>query len=77
MLHIGALLLSEVKCERILGSAGRYTVNDLLRIFRSLYPDRGIANDLPNIQHDLRKLPNERSAQILKLMGTQRWTCLE
>ncbi|KAF5980165.1 aldehyde reductase II [Fusarium coicis] len=69
VLLIGALLLSEVKGERIFGSAGRYTVNDLLHIFRSLYPDRGIANDLPNIQHDLRKLPSERSAQMLKLMG--------
>lgn len=77
LLHIGALVLSGVKSERLFGCAGRYTVNDFLRIFRTLYPDRGIMHDVDNVPHDLRKVPNERSADVLKKMGVPGWKCLE
>ena len=76
-LHIGALLLPEIRSERLFGNAGRYTVNDFLRIFRELYPDRGIGDDIPNVKPDLRKVPNERPAEVLKLLGVQGWVSLE
>ncbi|KAK7415952.1 hypothetical protein QQX98_005525 [Neonectria punicea] len=76
-LHLGALLLPEVRSERLFGSADRYTVNDFLRIFRMLYPDRGVGDDIPNVKPDLRKVPIERPAEVLKLLGVPGWTSLE
>ncbi|RSM18667.1 hypothetical protein CDV31_002387 [Fusarium ambrosium] len=77
ILHLGALLLPEVKSERLFANAGTYTVNDFLRIFRTLHPDLNISDDIPNIKPDLRKVPNERPAEVLKLLGVPGWTSLE
>ncbi|RSL84650.1 hypothetical protein CEP51_003753 [Fusarium floridanum] len=77
ILHLGGLLLPEVKSERLFANAGTYTVNDFLRIFRTLHPDLNISDDIPNVKPDLRKVPNERPAEVLKLLGVPGWTSLE
>lgn len=76
-LHVGALLLPQVKSERLFAYAGRYTVNDFLRIFKTVYPSRDFPEDVANILEDATEVPNKRSTEVLKLLGLKGWKSLE
>ncbi|KAH9229437.1 hypothetical protein K456DRAFT_1844675 [Colletotrichum gloeosporioides 23] len=76
-LHVGALLLPQVKSERLFAYAGRYTVNDFLRIFKTAYPSREFPEEVENIFEDATEVPNERSTEVLKLLGLKGWKSLE
>ncbi|KAF0321127.1 NAD-dependent epimerase/dehydratase terH [Colletotrichum sp. SAR11_59] len=76
-LHVGALLLPQVKSERLFAYAGRYTVNDFLRIFKTAYPSREFPEDVENMIEDATQVPNERSTEVLKLLGLKGWKSLQ
>ncbi|KAI8221966.1 hypothetical protein K4K53_007275 [Colletotrichum sp. SAR 10_77] len=76
-LHVGALLLPQVKSERLFAYAGRYTVNDFLRIFKTAYPSREFPEEVENILEDATEVPNERSTEVLKMLGLKGWKSLE
>lgn len=76
-LHFGALLLPQVKSERLFAYAGRYTVNDFLRIFKTAYPSREFPGEVEDILEDATEVPNEKSTEVLKLLGLKGWKSLE
>ncbi|KAF6803045.1 aldehyde reductase ii [Colletotrichum sojae] len=76
-LHVGALLLTEVKSERLFAFAGGFTVNDFLRIFRNLEPGRKFPEYVQDVRPDMTKVPNERATEVLRLVGLPGWKGLE
>ncbi|KAL4860831.1 hypothetical protein BDV12DRAFT_204653 [Aspergillus spectabilis] len=77
-LHLAALLLPDVKNDRILGYAGVYTVNSLLAILRRQFPEKKIIEDIPNEKVDLTQVQGSaKSEELLKTLGRLGWTTIE
>lgn len=77
ILHVAALLRSDVANERIYAFAEPYNNNDILAIFRKLYPERKFLDDIPNLGRDLTRVPRERAEQLLKDTGRPGWVSFE
>ncbi|CZT05838.1 uncharacterized protein RAG0_11766 [Rhynchosporium agropyri] len=76
-LHVGALLDTTVENQRLFGYAEPYTWNEILAIFRRLYPDRNFMDDLVDAGRDLSTVTNERTAEVLRRFGKPGLTTLE
>ena len=76
-MHIGALIFKDVNSERLYSFAHPYNWNDILAVFRKLYPDREFHEDYKDIGHDLSKVTNQRAEEIVKRFGLPGWTSLE
>ena len=77
LLHVAALLRSDVANERIFAFAAPFNFNDILVVFRNLYPNRDFLADIQDLGRDLSKVPNEKAEQLLKDMGRPGWTSFE
>ena len=75
--HVAALIFPDVKSERLFTFAYPFTWNDLLAIYRKLWPDRKFMDDIEGTGNDLSKVANGRAEQLLKRMGVPGWTSLE
>lgn len=75
--HVAALLRPDVKNQRIFAFAAPFNINDILAVFRKLFPDRKFPDDAPNQGKDLRKMPNDKAEQLLKDMGRPGWIYME
>ncbi|KAI8649267.1 Aldehyde reductase II [Fusarium keratoplasticum] len=76
-LHVGALLLSDVKSERLFAYAARFTINDILSIFRNTSPGKKFRNDVADTKPDRTEVPNKRSGEVLRLISVPRWATLK
>ncbi|KAF6819019.1 aldehyde reductase ii [Colletotrichum plurivorum] len=77
-IHVGALLLPDVKSERLIAYAGRFNINDILAVFRDVQPERTFPADLPDLETDQGKIANERATDLMKrLRGGEGWTSLK
>ena len=63
--------------ERIFAYAEPYTWNQILGMFRKLYPNRKFVDDIPDQGADLSTVANERAEEILKRAGKEGFTSLE
>ncbi|KAJ9640951.1 hypothetical protein H2199_005619 [Coniosporium tulheliwenetii] len=77
ILHVAALLRSDVANERIYAFAAPFNVNDTLAVLRKVYPERKFPDDVPNLGKDLTKVPRERAEQLLKDTGRPGWVSFE
>lgn len=59
----------EIQGGRIFAYTKPYSWNQILGLFRKLYPGRQFADDLPDQGADLSTVANENSVEILKRMG--------
>lgn len=75
--HVGALIYPDVNSERLFTFAHPFNWNDILAVFRKLYPDRHFMEDMPELGRDLSKVANGRAEEILKQFGRPGWTSLE
>jgi nucleoside-diphosphate-sugar epimerase len=75
--HVAALIYDDVKGERLFAFAYPYTWNDILAVFRKLYPNKTFIEDIPDVGKDLSKIPNERAEELVKRFGLPGWTSLE
>jgi nucleoside-diphosphate-sugar epimerase len=75
--HVSALIYPDVQNERLFAFADTYTWNDILTIFRKLYPGRKFIDDIPNLGKDLSKVANQRAEELVKRFGRPGWTSLE
>ncbi|KAF2404646.1 NAD(P)-binding protein [Trichodelitschia bisporula] len=77
-LHVAALLVPDLESQRIFAYGGQWNWNDVLAIFRKIYPDREFIADLP-LGKDLSKVPpREKSLALLRTAyGQTEWTGLE
>jgi nucleoside-diphosphate-sugar epimerase len=76
-LHVAALLLPEVKDERVFGFAATFTYNELLAVFRKAAPEHKFPEDLKQDDKHLATVPNSRAEELLKKVGRKGWMSLE
>lgn len=74
--HVAALVSSDVKGERLFTFAHPYNWNDILAVFRELYPEHKFIDDYPDLGRDLSKVANERAEELVKRFGRPGWTSL-
>ncbi|ORY10391.1 dihydroflavonol-4-reductase [Clohesyomyces aquaticus] len=77
LIHIAALIYSDVESERLFGFAEPFNWNQILAIYRKLYPERKFRDDVEGLGQDRAKVPRERAEELLKWMGREGWTRLE
>lgn len=75
--HVGALIYPDVDSERLIDFAHPFNWNDILAIFRKLYPTHQFIDDIPDLGRDLSKVANGRAEEIVKRFGRVGWTSLE
>jgi hypothetical protein len=74
LLHVAALLYSDVTSERLFGFAQRWNFNQLLAIYRKEYPDREFPDDVEGLVDDGVKVPSERAEEVLRwVKGGSGW----
>ncbi|KIY03615.1 uncharacterized protein Z520_00306 [Fonsecaea multimorphosa CBS 102226] len=76
-IHVGALICPDVLGERLFAFAYPFNWNDILAVYRKLYPEHKFLDDLPDLGRDLSKISNERAEEIVKRFGRPGWTNLE
>jgi nucleoside-diphosphate-sugar epimerase len=76
-LHVAALLLPDVKEERVFAFAAPFTYPQLLAAFRKAAPEHKFAEDPEQVDQDLATVPNGRAEELLRKMGRPGWTSLE
>lgn len=77
LIHIGALIYSDVHNERLLAFAETFNWNQILSIYRKLYPNRKFSDDKDGEAVDKSVVRSERAEEVLKWMKGAGWTKLE
>ena len=75
--HVAALIFPDVQNERLYAFTAPYSWNDMLAIFRKLFPERKFIDDMPNLGRDLSKVANQRAEELIKRFSRPGWTDLE
>ncbi|KAJ9615281.1 hypothetical protein H2200_001356 [Cladophialophora chaetospira] len=75
--HVGALIFPDVNGERLYDFAYPFNWNDILAIYRKLYPNEEFLDDIPDLGKDLSKVTNGRAEELVKRFGRPGWTNLE
>jgi nucleoside-diphosphate-sugar epimerase len=76
-LHVAALLLPEVKDERVFAFTATFTYNELLVAFRKAAPEHNFPEDLKQEDKHLATVPNSRAEELLKKTGRNGWMSLD
>jgi hypothetical protein len=77
LLHVAALIYSEVDGERLFGYTERWNFNDLLTIYRKHYPAKTFAKDFEDLGKDCVVPPTARAEEVLKWVKGSGWDGLE
>jgi len=78
VLHVAALILPDVRGQRIFAAQSPYNINSVLQLLRGLYPDRPIEGDVSDHGVDLTNFKEAWKAEdLLKRMGKPGWTDIE
>jgi nucleoside-diphosphate-sugar epimerase len=77
IVHVAALVYTDVQNERLFTFAYPYNWNDILAILRKLHPDRKFIDDIPDLGRDLSEVTNERAEELLKRWSGHGWINLE
>ncbi|KAF2712068.1 NAD(P)-binding protein [Pleomassaria siparia CBS 279.74] len=79
LIHVSALIHSDVTSERLFAFAEPFNFNQLLAIYRKLYPEREFPKDVEGLGRDLSTVPNARAEEVLGWIkeGRRGWTDLE
>ena len=77
ILHVSALIHSDVNSERLYGFAEPWNFNQLLAVFRKLYPQKSFSENLENLGVDKMSVPNQRAEEVLGWIKGAGWDRLE
>ena len=77
ILHVSALIHSDVDSERLFGFVEPWDFNQLLAVFRKLYPQRKFPDDVADWGVDKMSVPNQRAAEVLAWVKGASWDGLE
>ncbi|KAF2838214.1 NAD(P)-binding protein [Patellaria atrata CBS 101060] len=77
LIHLAALINPTVSGERLFAFAEPYNWNEILAIFRKLYPEKKFIDDFPELGHDISKVANERAEELLKSIAGRGFIPLE
>ncbi|KEY72840.1 hypothetical protein S7711_04423 [Stachybotrys chartarum IBT 7711] len=76
LLHVAAAIHPEVESERVFAFAEPENGDDVLAIFRELYPNRNFPENFQSGRDLSEIVPRERAEQLLRDMGQDGWTSL-
>ncbi|CAO2647881.1 Nn.00g088030.m01.CDS01 [Neocucurbitaria sp. VM-36] len=76
-LHVSALIHSDIDSERLFGFAETWNFNQLLAIFRKLYPQKTFPEDIDDYGVDRMSVPNKRAEEVLGWVKGAGWDGLE
>jgi hypothetical protein len=77
LLHVSALIYSDVSSERLFGFAEPWNFNEMLAVYRRLYPERSFPEDVEGLGVDRMSVPNERAEEVLRWVKGEGWDSLE
>ena len=78
ILHVAALILPDIKGQRIFAASTPWNMQSITQLLRGLYPQRDIPDDVPDLGVDLTVFKEAGEAEkLLKRMGKDGWTDLE
>ena len=78
LLHVAALILPDVKNQRIFAVSTPWNVGSLLQLLRGLYPQRKIEGDATEVGVDQTVFKEAAKAEeLLRRMGRKGWTDIE
>ncbi|GAA5820064.1 hypothetical protein JCM10212_006423 [Sporobolomyces blumeae] len=77
VIHLGALVLSNVTGQRFYGTPSLMTWNDVLAIFRSLYPSHKFFDDFDKRKKEDSTYDDANSRDVLRRMGRDGWKTME
>ncbi|KAH7077719.1 hypothetical protein BKA63DRAFT_410328 [Paraphoma chrysanthemicola] len=77
LLHVSALIHSDVDGERLFAYAERWNWNQILAILRKHYPQKTFPDDVDGQKDDRVKPPNARAEEVLRWVKGEGWTSLE
>lgn len=77
LLHISALIHSDVSRERLFGCAERWSHNQVLAIYRKKYPGRKFPEDVEGLGVDRVVAPTARAEDVLGWVKGSGWDGLE
>lgn len=78
LLHVAALVLPDVRGQRIFAATSAYNITSILQLLRAVYPDRVFEGDVSDHGVDLtifRDAP--KAEELLRRMGKKGWTDME
>lgn len=76
-LHVAALLLPDVKGERVFAFADVFNINDELAAWRKIKPDKKFIEGGADEPVHMAKVPNDRAEELLREVGRKGWVSLE
>ncbi|GAA5880467.1 hypothetical protein JCM16303_005392 [Sporobolomyces ruberrimus] len=77
LLHVGAATLESFENHRFFGISDVLTWNEILSIFRRLYPDRDIFEDFDDRRKEDTKYDTKSALELLKEVGQTGWKPIE
>ncbi|KAL7779697.1 hypothetical protein CFE70_009713 [Pyrenophora teres f. teres 0-1] len=77
LLHVSALIHSDVDSERLFGFAEPWNYNQMMDIWRKQYPERKFGDNIEGMGVDRMKVPNERTEEVLRWVKGAGWDSLE
>ncbi|KAF2797416.1 NAD(P)-binding protein [Melanomma pulvis-pyrius CBS 109.77] len=78
LIHVSALIYSDVASERLFAFAEPFNFNNILAVYRKLFPGRDFPADVEGMGVDKCKVPNQRALEVLGWVKEGRgWTGLE
>ncbi|KAF1947804.1 dihydroflavonol-4-reductase [Clathrospora elynae] len=77
LLHVSPLIYSDIQSERLFGFAAQYNFNQMLAIYRKLYPERKFPEDIEGLGVDRTSVPNLRAEEVLRWVKGAGWDDLE
>lgn len=76
-MHVSVLIHGDVTSERLYGFAEPWNFNQLLAVFRKLYPQKTFLKDLDGLGVDRMSVPNQRAGEVLGWIKGAAWDGLE
>lgn len=77
LLHIAALIYSDVNSERLFAFGDTWSFNKAMDIWRKLYPQKTFPENIEGLGEDKMKVPNQRAEELLKRVKGSGWDSLE
>jgi nucleoside-diphosphate-sugar epimerase len=75
--HVGALINRGTEGERLWTFGEPYNWNQILKIYRRIYPGHKFIDDIEGVGVDKSLPPNKPAEDLLKVFGQMSWTSLE
>ena len=77
LVHVSALVYSDVDSERLFAFAEPWSYNQMMDIWRKLYPERKFLENIEGLGVDKMKVPNKRAEEVLMWVKGAGWDSME